>query len=132
MAALGTVGTLVRVTPWDDLFYRPSPEAEWELVTDRTPFVFRVEGWLEDGHIFYGLHGPVVDGPQRYRGLICSIIVRNDGSDWRVESRSSAGFKVGPNVVVRNHMHDFRHPEGTILEGYPRMSRFAEVMVLEQ
>jgi hypothetical protein len=131
MAALGTVGILVRVTPWDDLQYWPSPEAEWEFVDDRTPFVFRIEGWLEDGHISYGLYGPVVDGPQRYRDLICSIIVREDGSDWRVQSRSSAGFKVGPNIVVRNHMHDFRHPEGTILEGYPRMSRFGEVMVLE-
>ena len=132
MAALGTVGVLVRVTPWDVLQYRPSPEAGWEFVDDRTPFVFRVEGWLEDGHIFYGLHGPVVDGPQRYRGLICSIIVRVDGSDWRVESRSSAGFRVGPNVVVRNHMHDFRHPEGTTLEGSPWTSRFGEVVALEQ
>src|SRR5215208_1404546 len=95
MAALGTVGILVRVTPWDDLQHWPSPESEWALVDDRTPFVFRIEGWLEDGHISYGLYGPVVDGPERYRGLICSIIVRVDGSDWRVESRSSAAFKVG-------------------------------------
>jgi hypothetical protein len=131
MAALGTVGTLLRVTPWDDLQFWRSPESEWEFVTDRTPFVFRVEGWLEDGHISYGLYGPVVDGPQRYGGLICSIITRVDGSDWRVESCSSAAFKVGPNIVARNHQHDFRHPEGTILEGYPRMSRFGEVMVLE-
>jgi hypothetical protein len=77
--------------------------------------VFRVAGWLEDGHIFYGLHGPVVDGPERYRGLICSIIVHEDGSDWRVQSRSSAAFRVGPNIVVRNHQHDFRHSGGTIL-----------------
>ena len=132
MAALGTVGILVQVTPWDDLQCWASPEAEWVFVADSAPFVFRVAGWLEDGHIFYGLYGPVVDGPQRYRGLICSIIVRNDGSDWRVESRSSAGFKVGPNVVVRDHRYDFRHPEGTILQGYPQMSRFAEVLVLEQ
>ena len=132
MAALGTVGILVCVTPWDDLQYWPSPESEWEFVDDRTPFVFRIEGWLEDGHISYGLYGPVVDGPQRYRGLMCSIIVRVDGSDWRVESCSSAAFKVGPNLVVRNHEHDVRHPEGTMLEGYPRMSRFGEVLVLEQ
>jgi hypothetical protein len=132
MAALGTVGVLVRVTPWDDLQYWASPDSEWVFVDDRTPFVFRVAGWLEDGHIYYGLHGPVVDGPQRYRDLLCSIIVREDGSDWRVETRSSAGFKVGPSIVLRNHEHDFRHPEGTVLEGYPRMSRFGEVMVLDQ
>jgi hypothetical protein len=132
MVALATVGTLVRVTPWDDLQYWHSPDAQWEFVKDATPFVFRVEGWLEDGHIFYGLYGPVVDGPERYRDLICSIIVREDGSDWRVQSRSSAGFKVGPSIVFRDHMHDFRHPEGTILDGFPWMSRFGEVMAIEQ
>ena len=132
MTALASVGALIRVTPWDDLQYWPCPESDWEFVDDRTPFVFRVEGWLEDGHIAYGLYGPVVDGPQRYRGLMCSIITRVDASDWRVESCSSAAFRVGPNVVVRNHEHDFRHPEGTILEGYPRVSRFGEVMVLDQ
>lgn len=132
MTPLATVGALVRVTPWDDLQYWSRPEFGWEFVNDRTPFVFRVEGWLEDGHIAYGLYGPVVDGPERYRGLICSIIVRVDGSDWRVESCSSAGFKVGPVAVVRNHMHDFRHPDGTILDGYPRVSRFGEVTVLDE
>ncbi|OAI51274.1 hypothetical protein AYO44_05075 [Planctomycetaceae bacterium SCGC AG-212-F19] len=130
MTALATIGTLVRVTPWDDLQYWPRPEAVWEFVDDRSPFVFRVEGWLEDGHISYGLHGPVVDGPQRYRGLLCSIITREDGSDWRLESSGSAGFKVGPSIVVRDHQHDFRHPEGTLLEGYPRMSRFGKVEVV--
>jgi hypothetical protein len=86
-----------------------------------------VEGWLKDGHVAYGLSGPVVDGPLRYRDLICSIIVRVDGSDWRVESRSSAAFKVGPSKVTRRHEYDFRHPEGTILAGYPRIARFGEV-----
>jgi hypothetical protein len=57
MAALATIGTLVRVTPWDDLQYRTGPEADWELVKDETPFVFRVKGWLEDGHLTYGLYG---------------------------------------------------------------------------
>ena len=130
MAALATVGTLVRVTPWDDLQYWPNPESVWEFVGDPTPFVFRVEGWLEDGHIRYGLHGLVVDGPDRYCGLMCSIITREDGSDWRVDTSGSAGFKVGSGVVVRDLMYDFRHPEGTTLEGHPRISRFAGVEVV--
>jgi hypothetical protein len=131
MAALATVGALVRVIPLDDLQYWAGPESAWEFVDDRTPFVFRVEGWLEDGHIRYGLHGPVVDGPERYRGLRCSIITRIDGRDWRVEpSSEQAGFKVGPGIVVRDHQHDFRHPEGTTLEGYPRVSRFGMVEVV--
>lgn len=130
MAGLATVGTLVRMTPWDDLQYWVGPDAVWEFVEDRTPFVFRVEGWLEDGHISYGLYGSVVSGPERYHGLICSIITREDGCDWRVESSGSAGFKVGPTAAVRDHRHDFRHPEGTIVEGYPRMSRFGGVEVV--
>ena len=130
MAALATVGALVRVTPSDDLQYWPQPGSEWEFVDDPRPFLFRIEGWLEDGHIRYGLHGPVVDGPDRYRGLWCSIITRLDGSDWRVESSSQAGFKVGPSIVVRDHQHDFRNPEGTTLEGYPRVSRFGLVEVV--
>ena len=130
MAALAIVRTLVRVTPWDDLQYWPRPDSKWEYVDNRRLFVFRVEGWLEDGHVRYGLHGPVVDGPERYRDLLCSIITRVDGSDWRVESSSSAAFKVGPNIVVREHRHDFRHPEGTTLDGYPRMSRFGKFEVV--
>jgi hypothetical protein len=130
MAALASVGALVRVSPWDDLQYWARPDSAWEFIDDRTPFVFRVEGWLEDGHISYGLHGPVVEGPERYRGLLCSIITRADGSDWRVESSSQAAFRVGPSIVVRNHEYDFRHPEGTTLEGYPRMSRFGMVEVV--
>jgi hypothetical protein len=130
MAALAVAGTLVRVTPWDDLQYRPGPDAVWEFVDDPRPFLFRVEGWLQDGHIRYGLHGPVVDGPERYRSLLCSIITRLDGSDWRVESSSQAGFKVGPSIVARNYQHDFRHPDGTTLKGYPQVSRFGLVEVV--
>ncbi|QEL15883.1 hypothetical protein [Limnoglobus roseus] len=130
MTVLSTFGTLVRVTPWDDLQCQLGPDAAVELVADRTPFVFRVDGWLEDGHIRYGLHGPVVDGPERCRGLVCSILTRADGSDWRVESSSSANFKVGPGAVRRDHRYDFRHPEGTTLSGYPWVSRFGEVEVI--
>lgn len=131
MAGLATVGALIRVTPLDELQYWADPESEWEFVDDRTPFVFRVEGWLEDGHISYGLHGPVVKGPERYRGLWCSIITRVDGCDWRVEPFcEQVGFMVGPGIVVRDHRHDFRHPEGTTLEGHPRISRFGEVEVV--
>ena len=51
MAALATPGTLVRVTPWDDLQFWPRADTVWEFINDRTPFVFRVEGWLKYGHI---------------------------------------------------------------------------------
>ena len=116
-----------RVTPWDDLQYWPSPESEWEFVDDGTPFVFRIEGWLEDWHISYGLYGPVVDGLQRYRDLICSIIVREDSSDWRVESCSSAAFKVGPSIDARITRMIFGIPRLHYLKVIPECQDLAKL-----
>ena len=97
---------------------------------DRTPFEFQVEGWLEDGQIFYGLYGPVVAGPECYHDLICNIILREDGSDWRKSSKSSANLKVGPSIATRCHRFDFRHPDGTNVLGYPLLLRFGEIRVV--
>lgn len=131
MTAIATAGTLVRVSPWDDLQYFGDPDTPPATINDRNSFVMRVDGWLEDGHIHYGLFGPVLDGPDRYHGLLCSLITRVDGCDWGSDSCSSANFKVGPDVVVRNHAHDFRHPDGTILDGYPRISCLGEIITIE-
>jgi hypothetical protein len=129
MTFIASIGAIVRVTPWDELQVIQSEET-WEFVDDRTPFDFRVEGRLEDGQIFYGLFGPVVSGPDRYRNLICNIMVRGDGSDWRCETVCQALFKVGPSKAVRCHYEDFRHPDGTSVAGFPRISRFGEIRVV--
>uniref|UniRef100_UPI001F362CCE hypothetical protein n=1 Tax=Roseimaritima sediminicola TaxID=2662066 RepID=UPI001F362CCE len=131
MTAIATVGALVRVSPWDDLQYVAGPDTPQEFLADRTSFVMRVAGWLEDGHIRYGVFGPVLDGPDRYLDLTCSLIVRVDGCDWRSDTSSSAKFKVGSSVVVRKHEYDFRHPDGTILVGYPRISCLGEIVTVE-
>jgi len=125
---LATKGALVEVTPWDSLTV--THEDSYEMIDDRTPFVFRVEGKLEDGQLFYGLYGPVVSGPERYHGLICNIILRADESDWRKTTQCVANFVVGPSVVSRNHRHDFYHPEGVTMLGFPCISRFAEISVV--
>ncbi|WP_145056407.1 hypothetical protein [Lignipirellula cremea] len=130
MTALATVGNLIRVTPCDDIQYWRHENESWEFIDDRSPFIFQVAGWLEDGHIRYGLYGPVVEGSRLYGNLTCSLIVREDGCDWRVESQGTAAFKVGPNAARRNHGYDFRHPDGTKIEGFPRLSRFGEVVVV--
>jgi hypothetical protein len=77
------------------------------------------------------LFGPVLSGPSRYEGLICNIFVRTDATDWRKETESQVNFKVGPGVATRNHREHFGHPEGTRVEGYPRISRFGLVEVVE-
>jgi len=128
MKTLANIGVRIRVTPWDDIYVRMSEQEPVNYISDPTPFEFRVEGWLEDGQIFYGLYGPVISGPERYHNLICSVIVREDGSDWRITSKSSAHFKVGPSKATRCHMYDFRHPEGTEV-GFPLLGRFGEICV---
>lgn len=129
MKNLASIGVRIRVTPWDDIYVRTTEEPG-DYINDPTPFEFLVEGWLEAGQIFYGLHGPVVSDPPRYHNLTCNIFVREDGSDWRISSKSSTYFKVGRSKAPRCHMHDFRHPEGTEVVGLPLIARFGEICVL--
>lgn len=131
MNALADIGAIVEVTPWDDIWHKTSAEP-CEYLEDRTPFRFRVEGRLEDGQIFYGLYGRVTEGPARYRDLICSIMVRGDGSDWRVSQRCQANFRVGPSKARRDRRFDFRHPEGTVVDGYPVIGRFGSIEIVDE
>ena len=129
MAFIADIGTVLRLTPDDDLQIA-SGDGAWCSSDDRTPFDFRVQGHLYDGQLFYGLFGPVLSGPPRFAGLICNILVRTDATDWRNETRSQVNFKVGRSVVTRNRHEHFTHPEGTCLEGFPRISRFGMVEVV--
>lgn len=131
MAFIADVGTVLRLTPDDDLQIA-SAEGVWCCCDDLSPFEFRVQGHLFDGQLFYGLFGPVLGGPARYEGLICNIFVRTDATDWRIETRNQVNFKVGPGVATRNHYEHFTHPEGTRVEGFPRISRFGVVEVVEE
>lgn len=127
---IADIGAILKMSPCDDVQLIVS-EGDWSFIEDRTPFLFKVEGHLYDGQIFYGLFGPVLSGPDRYSGLICNIIVRVDETDWRVESSSQVNFFVGPSTVSRDHGYDFRHPEGIRNEGYPWFVRFADVEVID-
>ena len=130
MAVIADIGTVLRLTPQDDLQIA-SGDGAWDFCDDKTPFHFRVQGHLYDGQLFYGLFGPVLSGPSRYEGLICNILVRTDATDWRKETRSQVNFKVGPGTVTRDHREPLGHPEGTRLEGFPRISRFGLVEVVD-
>jgi len=130
MNAIGNIGAIIEVSPCDDVWAETNAQ-ECDNLTDRTPFRFRVEGRLEDGQIFYGLFGPVVSGPDRYRNLVCNIMVRVDGTDWRNEVQSQANFKVGPKMAYRDHRYDFRHPEGTRVDGYPIFGRFGWIELVD-
>jgi hypothetical protein len=130
MSAIADIGAVIEVSPADWVWVQNSA-LQHDYIEDRTKFRFRVQGRLEDGQIFYGLFGRVMSGPERYQDLICNITVRLDASDWRVEEQSQANFKVGTNVAYRDHAFDFRHPEGTKIDGYPVFGRFAWIEVMD-
>jgi len=126
MSFIGELGSVVKVSPMGDIQVIDSPENTF-IVKDRTPFFFKVAGDLKDGQILYGVYGPIIDSPEMYVGYTCNITLRTDGSDWMKEEVSQANFIVGPSIVTRNHVYDFRNPEGLSMKGYPKMLRFAEV-----
>ena len=129
MAVIADTGAVLRLTPQDDLQIAWG-DGVYDSCDDQTPFYFQVQGHLYDGQLFYGLFGPVLSGPSRHEGLICNILVRTDATDWRNETRGQVNFKVGRSIVTRNHREHFGHPEGTCLEGFPRISRFGLVEVV--
>ena len=114
MAVIADIGAVLRLTPQDDLQIA-SGDGVYDVCKDETPFYFQVQGHLFDGQLFYGLFGPVLSGPSRYKGLICNILVRTDATNWSKEARSQVNFKVGRGVVTRNHREHFGHPDGTRL-----------------
>ena len=139
MIPLTTTGTLIEVTPLDEVQYWPNANSDWTLIDDRTPFQFRVSGELIDERFFFGLYGFVEAGHGRYQNLICNIMLRLDDSDWFSTSECSASFKVGPTIAQRSADYDstshcdlpfYHHPDGTFVEGFPRMSRFGGVRVV--
>ena len=141
MPPLATIGALVEVTPWDELQHWLDAETPWTFVDDRTPFRFRVAGELRDDGFFYGLHGPVESGPERYLGLICSIMLRYDESDWHTSTECGASFRVAPSIARRVANYDpsdhcdipfYLYPDAIEVEGYPRTSRFGGIQVIDE
>jgi len=141
LKALATIGALIEVTPWDDLQYWADEHSGYSFVHDGTPFLFRVEGELIDEGVFYGLHGMVESGPKRYLGLTCSILLRGYDSIWQKDTEDQASFRVAPTVVKRCPDYDsiehddipfYYHSDGIFVEGYPRVSRFGGIKVVNE
>ncbi|MDB2526512.1 hypothetical protein N9X53_07490 [Mariniblastus sp.] len=140
MTSLATIGTLIEVTPWDELQHWSDAGTAWQFIDDRSPFRFRVAGKLFDDGFFFGLHGPVESGPNRYLELICNILLRLDNSDWNTSIECGAAIKVGPTIARRaseyvpashNDVPFYLHPEGTVVDGFPRVSRHGGIRVFD-
>ena len=141
MTKLATIGRLIEVTPWDEIQYWHDADTGWSLIDDRTSFRFRVAGELIDDGFFFGLYGPIEAGPDRYRDLICNIMLRFDNADWHNSSSCGANFKVAPSIAERvadynAAAHDdvpfYLHPAGTHVSGFPQASRFGGIQVIEE
>ena len=126
MPAIAIIGAEVRVTPGDDVQIVLGP-GKHEFVDDRSPFSLRVTGIMEDAGKIIGVFGDVISGHERYRGLIGTLLVRLDHSDWRRDNRSAANFKVGRSVARPNGKHPFYHPDGSDIEGFPFIIRFGSL-----
>lgn len=140
MISLATVGVLIEVPPWENLQYRLAAGSTWNVVMDRTPFRFRVTGELIDNGSIFGLYGSIESGPSLYLNLVCNIMLRHEPSDWKNTNKCGASFKVCPSIVRRNVAYDtaehsdvlfYHHPEGTFVEGFPRISCFGGIRVVD-
>jgi hypothetical protein len=126
MPPIAKIGTEVHVTPADELQIVFGP-GNSQFIDDRSPFSVRVTGLLEEDGNIIGVFGDVLTGHERYRDQIATLLVRFDHSDWRRDNRSGANFKVGSTVARPNGKHPFYHPEGTDIEGFPFILRFASL-----
>ena len=129
MPAIADIGSLLEVTPRDDIWVKTSADG-CEYVRDLSPFQMRVTGVIHDHGRLIGVYGAVVGGSEPYQRLIASLLVRLDGSDWTQDRSTQANFKVGPVRVERVSAYDYRDPHGTEIAGFPVIGRFGNVEVL--
>lgn len=128
MQALADIGSVVRVTPQDEIWIVTGPGRS-EYVHDFSPFYMCVDGLLSEHGVLFGVYGRVVGGSPRYEGLVASLLVRLDGSDWKHQNSTQANFKVGPGRVERVFEYELWHPEDTRIEGFPVIGRFGRAEV---
>ena len=126
MPAIAAIGTVVKVTPSDELQIVTAP-GEHEFTDDQSPFFLRVAGIIEENGEIVGVFGNVTSGHHRYQGQTATLFVRLDHSNWRRDNRSAANFKVGRSVARPNGNHPFYHPEGTDIDGFPYVIRYGSL-----
>ena len=114
------------MTPLDDIQVIHGP-GNYEVINDRSPFRMMVLGLLEDHREIVGVHGNVISGHARYSGLVASLFIRLDNSDWKRDNTSHAQFKVGPTPARLNGKYPFFNPDGSDVDGYPVIVRFASI-----
>jgi hypothetical protein len=125
MPPISNLGTIVTVTPAEELQIAIGPSHS-EFVNDLAPFSMCVAGTIRDDSGIVGVYGPVTGGAERYQGLVATLFVRCDNSDWTRDNRSGANFKVGRTAATLNGKHPFYHPDGSDVP-YPFIIRFGSL-----
>jgi len=125
MPPIAHVGTVVVVTPGDDIQIVSGPK-DSVFVSDPTPFSLRVEEVIRENDRIIGVSGGVVSGPERYQGLIVTLFVRLDDSDWTRDNHSTAQFKVARTAATLNGDQPFYHPDGSDVP-YPYIIRYGRL-----
>jgi hypothetical protein len=123
---IASIGVVLTVTPRDEIQIVRGKGVH-EFVDDRSPFKMRVSEVLYEDGVLIGVAGPVVDGHQRYSGLVATLTTRIDGSHWETDMHSGAGFKVGSSIARRVPGLPHYHPEGTKIDSYPFIIRYGGV-----
>ncbi len=126
MPAIADIGSVVTVTPSEDVQVVYSP-GRHECIDDRSPFALKVSGVIEEKGEIIGVYGDVISGHERYRGLIATLLLRLDNSDWARDNHSAAQFKVGRSPARPNGKQPFHNPEGTDIDGFPLLMRFGSI-----
>jgi len=123
---IASIGSIVKVTPGDELQILHG-ENDYELVDDLSPFRVRVSDIIREDGVLIGISGPVIDGHERFHGLIATLLIRADHSHWESDVRSLVNFKVGSTVARRVNSYPVWHPEGTLIDSFPYIVRFGVI-----
>lgn len=126
MPAIADIDSVVTVIPSDEIQIIFGP-GKHEFIDDRSPFSLKVSGVIKEKDKIIGVYGSVISGHERYEGLIATLLARLDHSEWSRDNHSAAQFKVGRSAARLNGTHPFYHPDGTDIDGFPRMVRYGSI-----
>ncbi len=125
MPPISHLGAIITVTPSDEIQVVTGP-GDFKFINDLTPFLVRVTGAIREDTRIVGVFGPVTGGAERYQGLVATLLLRLDNSDWTRDNRSAAQFKVARTPAALNGRHPFYHPEGTDVP-FPFIARYGSL-----
>src|SRR5688572_22632580 len=72
---IASIGVALTITPRDEIQIVRG-KGDYEFADDRRPFKMRVAEVLLENGVLIGITGPVIEGHDRYRGLMVTLTTR--------------------------------------------------------